>query len=179
MFRKFAGPAIVVVFAALLGCASDSSSSGVSPTDSLIMIGVELTRMDPNGSASNQGEMLVALSLREVTTGQVHHIELTGEDHAVAVLPAGIYCLNELNPYDTMTLTYCREPFFQLKPGEVENAGYFVFSIDFRNQKFKLNNSFLDMKGLESSLNLREKNLIEKFRKSHETAAPAVATAGP
>lgn len=170
---------ILVAALALSGCASGSASSGASPTDSLVMIGVELVRMDPTGKASDQAEGVVAISLREVTTGAVHHIDLTGGDRAVAVLPAGIYCLNELNPYDTMTLTYCREPLFQLKAGTVENAGYFTFSIDFTNQKFKLNSSFQDMKTLESSLNLREKNIVKKFRQDHPVEAPPAATSTP
>lgn len=172
MVRFSAGFLLLVVSLVSSGCASESASSGVSANDSLIMIGVDLRRMNPDGTTSDQGENLVAISFREVTTGQVYRASITGGDQAVAVLPAGVYCLNELNPFDSLSLSYCREPLFKLEAGKVENAGYFVFSIDYKSHQLKLSSSLQDMKNLEMSLNRRERNLVEKFRKDHEIAVP-------
>jgi len=157
----------VCILFTLAGCATAVSNAGTDSSDSMLIIGASLHRMDPDGHVYQENYLLDSLSVKNLDTAHVYNIGLT-YNHAVSTLPQGIYCVNTISPYSNITLDYCGKPFFKLDPGKVVNAGYFVFAIDYPHHRYKLTKAFSDPQGLYGSLTKMEQESINRFIGNHK-----------
>jgi len=120
----------------LLGCAADNAMDNGDSGNSMLVIGAQLDPMNPNGDVYGNPYLVSAISVKNLDTGRVYGMALD-DNHAIAQLPAGTYCLNSLRPENSSPLVYCGKPFFTLAPHKIVVAGYFVFAIDYSDGGFK------------------------------------------
>lgn len=151
----------------LSACASGSGTGpATSPDDGMVIIGVRISDMDAKGHVSNGSMFATYVTLKNVSTGTTRRIALES-NHSVAELPAGIYCVNAFELDVRYEISYCGQPFFEIKPGVVSNAGYFDFAVDFRDHKFRLSEAAIDGDDLAQSLSSREHAAIKAFNDAH------------
>lgn len=158
---------LILTITLLSACATSGAIPDTSdPNASMVIIGVHDIRMDPDGHVYREGQAVYGLSLKNMKTGDLYPIVLTF-DHAVATVPAGIYCVNSFKPYSNVEYPYCGQPLFELKPGVVSNAGYFEFAVDLRDGKYKLLEGAVRGDSLEKDLSETQLAAIQKFKEAH------------
>lgn len=162
---------LILTIAVIGGCATSGAIPDISdPNASMVIIGVQNLRMDPDGHVYPEGQSVYGLSLKNMKTGDLYPINLTF-NRAIAVLPAGIYCVNSFKPYVNLEYPYCGQPLFELKPGVISNAGYFTFAIDFRDGRYKLYESSKGGNSLFDDLSDTQLSALQRFKDAHPSTS--------
>lgn len=151
----------------LTGCVTTGNLKNINSSNSLLIIGAQLHRMDSKGNVYSENYVVTALSVKNLDNQHVYNIGLNF-NYAITTLPAGTYCLNNISPYSNVTLDYCGKPFFELKPDKVTNAGYFVFAVDYPDHNYKLTNAFVDPQYLYNHLSKMERESLGRFINEHK-----------
>ena len=119
--------------------------------------------MDPRGDAYGYNYGAISLSVKNMSSGRVYRVALN-QQRGIIELPVGTYCLNDVDN----RFFYCGQPLFDIRAGEVGNAGYFVMAVDNQNGKYKLSEAFSNPTKLESGLSIDQKKVIAAFRTEHQ-----------
>lgn len=164
MSTKYLLTIILIFF--LSACATGPGDNISDPNASMVIIGAESLAMDPDGHVyERQQQFVEQLGLKNMATGIIYPVPL-GFNHGIATVPAGTYCIDNLDG-----LQYCGQPLFELKPGVVLNAGYFVFAVNRRNGKYKLYKAGVYGDELMSTQTKDQLKAIQRFKDAHPVTA--------
>ncbi len=93
----------------------------------LLLIKVDAIAMNSSGSPTGTG-VSASYRVANLKTKDTFAVCLTDRVCAEE-LDEGFYCLYSVSPYPNLEIPYCDEPYFQIAPKRVNNAGYWRFLI--------------------------------------------------
>ena len=100
------------------------AKEGSAKQDGLVIIHVDIARLNNVGETSRT-EGAAGYHIKNLVTGREYGSNLSRTGVDAREVEEGIYCLESVKGGpNSVEMQYCREPFFTVAPGKVNNAGW-------------------------------------------------------
>ena len=101
-----------------------ATKAGSAGQDGLVIIHVDIARLN-NAGETSWIEGAAGYHIKNLVTGREYGSSLSRSGVDAREVEEGIYCLDSVKGGpNSVEMQYCREPFFTVAPGKVNNAGW-------------------------------------------------------
>jgi hypothetical protein len=118
-------------------------SHATGESQSVLIISVDAVQLNNQDEPDRYEEPLLGFRVKNLDSGK-QYFEAASSPMLPSVLhlPPGIYCLYSVSLGFNENLTYCKQPFFEVKEGRINNVGSWRFGVSNESGNFKLIHSF-------------------------------------